>query len=162
MKNCKFCNKSFKPRKKTHVFCSRHCQSKWLAINHISGGKKQGVYLICPVCKKPFYIPQYRVSIAKYCSRNCLAKVHLAKYLPIYGFKKSGKPKRKYNLYTKTLDGRRIRTHRYVMEQHLARPLESWEHVHHIDGNTYNNQINNLVILTNSEHQKVEIEMRNN
>lgn len=38
----------------------------------------------------------------------------------------------------------RILEHRYVMAQHLGRPLEVYESVHHIDGNRQNNDISNL------------------
>jgi len=43
------------------------------------------------------------------------------------------------------------------MEQHLGRKLESWEHVHHIDGNHLNNNIENLEVLSNADHQRKEL-----
>ena len=46
--------------------------------------------------------------------------------------------------------------HRVIMEEHLGRKLESSEHIHHIDGNPQNNDINNLQIMTNSEHRQLE------
>lgn len=47
--------------------------------------------------------------------------------------------------------------HKLVMECFLGRELKSKEnneYVHHIDGNKFNNSINNLCLLTNKEHQK--------
>jgi len=34
--------------------------------------------------------------------------------------------------------------HRYVMQQHLGRPLEAYETVHHLDDDKHNNVIENL------------------
>lgn len=47
---------------------------------------------------------------------------------------------------------RAIRKHRLVMEQHLDRKLESWEIVHHKDGNSKNNNISNLELTSYSTH----------
>lgn len=42
--------------------------------------------------------------------------------------------------------------HRVIMESHLGRKLTRKEVVHHIDGNRHNNSIDNLELLTQSEH----------
>lgn len=68
---------------------------------------------------------------------------------------KSKKPKR---YKTIMVNGIQVREHRWIMEQHLGRKLEPWEHVHHIDGNHLNNLIDNLEVLSNSEHQRRELE----
>ena len=46
--------------------------------------------------------------------------------------------------------------HRIVMEKHLNRKLLSEEHIHHIDGNNQNNEVCNLIVVSNSEHRKIE------
>lgn len=54
-------------------------------------------------------------------------------------------------VFVMTEDGQRLQ-HRVVMEQYLGRKLAVEENIHHIDGNRANNNISNLIIMTNSEH----------
>jgi hypothetical protein len=42
--------------------------------------------------------------------------------------------------------------HREVMEEYLARSLESNEVVHHLDGDKLNNELSNLQLMTRSSH----------
>lgn len=121
---------------------------------------KNGENLICPVCKETYYVSAYRVKTAKYCSRSCLAKVHLPKYRDKHGFQKSNKLPHTYKVIT-TPTGKRMREHRWIMQEHLGRKLESWEHVHHINGDSLDNRLENLVVLTNSQHQLIEYYDRN-
>ena len=48
-----------------------------------------------------------------------------------------------------------VREHRYVMEQHIGRYLNSSEVIHHIDNNPINNDIANLRLMSRSEHRKL-------
>jgi hypothetical protein len=47
-----------------------------------------------------------------------------------------------------------ILDHRWVMSQHLGRPLAAGEVVHHKDGNRANNAFDNLELLTERTHKR--------
>jgi hypothetical protein len=48
-----------------------------------------------------------------------------------------------------------IKRARYVMEQHIGRCLNSNEIIHHINKNTLDDRIENLAVLSRSEHAKI-------
>lgn len=50
------------------------------------------------------------------------------------------------------VNGKKKLVHRYLMEQKIGRPLASNEYVHHINGNKFDNRIENLMIMNPKEH----------
>jgi len=50
--------------------------------------------------------------------------------------------------------------HRVIMENILGRKLKSDEHVHHIDKNTKNNNLDNLMVLNKDEHLDLHMRLR--
>jgi hypothetical protein len=52
------------------------------------------------------------------------------------------------------VDGKNHLEHRVVMARAIGRPLQRTEHVHHINGKKLDNRIENLEILTASEHTR--------
>jgi len=159
MITCKQCQNTFLIAKTRKTFCSHTCQAKWAitrANQFKTPKKKTGKILNCIVCNKEFYVRAYRANkeCTKYCSRSCLAKNHLSQFNAQHGFQKTHKPRHKYK--TIVIDGKQVREHRWIMEQYLGRKLEPWEHVHHINDDSSDNRIENLEVLSNSEHQKKE------
>lgn len=135
--SCSVCNKQFHRSPgniKGHViYCSRECRTKQVIHS-------------CLYCQKEFSVRQYRTDV-KYCSRSCLAKAFLPKFEE-FRFKPSGqstRPTRKY---------------RKIMEEHLGRKLTKDEHVHHIDGNPENNELSNLMVVSNAEHGRIHASIR--
>lgn len=47
----------------------------------------------------------------------------------------------------KTINGIKKTVHRHVMEEHLGRSLEHDEHVYHVNGDSRDNRIDNLIVI---------------
>ena len=70
------------------------------------------------------------------------------------GSKRIARSHNKYYVLIK-IAGKWIPEHRYVMEQKLGRKLLRSEMVHHIDEDSLNNAIDNLQLVTASEHHAI-------
>jgi hypothetical protein len=81
----------------------------------------------------------------KYCSSECywenLKKIHAPFATPAT-----------YKVVRE--NGKRIREHVWVVEKHLGRKLSKGEVVHHKNGNKHDNRIENLEVMSQSEHIK--------
>lgn len=54
-----------------------------------------------------------------------------------------------------TRDGKQVMEHRWLLEQYLGRKLLDSEVVHHINGRRRDNRIENLQIMSKSDHAKL-------
>lgn len=126
-------------------FCSTTCALKFRHRDKI-------ILSICPHCKKEFRKYPDGKAVRKYCSMNCYNKIRGVN-LPSYDY--PIKEKKRYKM--KKIKGTQMYLHRWVMEQYLGRKLTRKEVVHHINGDPHDNRIENLQLMTQSEHMKLEI-----
>lgn len=174
IKICIYCKKEFKVAKNrinTANYCSRKC------IHDDTTTIK-----ICEYCKKEFKIYNNREDTAKYCSKQCMNNnsrcYETCKFCnQQFEIINNQKGKRIYcstecynndsignpylsGPYYRCSDGnnQQLNYHRYLIQQHLGRKLLSNEHIHHIDGNKLNNTIDNLMIVSPSDHRKLHKE----
>ena len=155
IKNCDYCKKSFylKPSRSTKKnFCSMVCYGK---------DKRKRIKLFCVKCNKEFEtIPAEIRKGRMFCSKSCRAsatqngsdshrwkgekKINYQGYVLIY------KPKHPY-----CNKDRYIQEHRLIIEKHLGRYLHPFEVIHHKNRVKIDNRLENLEIITKSEHIKI-------
>jgi hypothetical protein len=138
----------------------------------------------CKICGKCLKLNNNRdITRKKFCSRKCLGKSWSQYGNPFlnkkhkYKSKKIMSKKKKdlikngwktvdwkkydipvhYNAYHGYILKGSKRLHRILAEQKIGRKLYPNEIVHHIDGDKLNNSIDNLQIMTNSEHTKLHL-----
>lgn len=133
---CRYCKKPFKVincQKGKRMYCSMEC---------LSNNSNQ-IIVKCKVCGKEVRTDGVRKDTFKYCSMECRKKDHIAEPRLYRG--------RQYYM-CRNGEGKEILYHRYIMEKHIGRKLLITEIVHHIDENTLNNSLDNLVIMSRKEH----------
>lgn len=166
------------------MFCSRKCSGEFVSKNN----PNVVPCAVCgkPVKKKPRELKKQKHVC---CSRECLGILRQTIYLgennPNYGNRGENNPIWRHDERISVYGYKLVRMpdhplcnvdgfvfeHRLIAEKYLlteensiyinGKPYLKREYsVHHIDGNKLNNSVDNLIVLTNSEHMKLHAKLR--
>jgi hypothetical protein len=168
-RNCKACSVVFRPRRADQEYCSKACWHAHIKATEVAcsicdkGFKKryaQQQYCsvackntamtkdkecLCANCGELFQRPHGKARA--YCSIACSAaarsKGMQAGASPLEP-RQDGKGLSTHGYVYVRVDGKKILQHRLVVEQMIGRKLESWERVHHKNGDRTDNRPENL------------------
>lgn len=144
----KFCNKDIFTVFNTLRYCAPGCNT--------TTGKRE---FTCTNCNKQFLrrTPRGIRSKRPFCTIHCYFIFNNG--LNHSGYKgKEFLDKKGYRVVS--ISGRRIKEHRWVMEQCIGRPLTPNEVVHHINHNKSDNRLENLKIMLPGEHTAMHAALR--
>lgn len=119
------------------------------------------VKCICDNCKNEFdtyKCYEKRNYKHRFCSKKCEAEFR--KLNNSFRSWKGGHLSKSTGYKYIRVNGKDIEEHRLVMMKHLGRELNSNEVVHHINGNKLDNRIENLQLISKSEHSSLHGAMR--
>ena len=153
--SCKHCGKKREVRDcvykyGTVKFCSQKC---------LSDSRNKKVIIKCIVCGKERKLKKaaFLKYNSKFCSRQCLGIAQRGEKNPLWtgGITKTGGYILLYAPNHPNAPHYRISRSRLVMEKSIGRYLDKSEIVHHVNRIKTDDRIENLKIVTNSEHRKI-------
>lgn len=167
-KRCETCGETFTRNPKysqtqwaTVRYCSRAC------IPHPRRKARPTEIKVCPVCGGEFgcrddQIPsQFERQV--HCSVDCGRRARFLRDQREHPTRLTSDRRYRLRFVSGRVDapsrtsqaGAWILEHRLVMEEHLGRPLAADEHVHHRNENGLDNRLENLEVLSQSEHMRL-------
>lgn len=154
-KTCEVCATSFyiSQSLSDQRFCSKQC--------HDDSQRKTRIDRVCEVCSKPFQLRPSTVATnaARFCGRRCMGIGAITRHaghdhngrpalVDFFGYVRVWQPE-----HPKASSGR-VLEHRLVMEKALGRYLTADEQVDHINRIKTDNRLENLQLLSASDHSK--------
>lgn len=144
---CKTCHKIFYVRpsdnrmksNQENFYCSRQCAGE---------AAKKYVMKTCLHCGKAFYASKQK---RKFCSQQC-ARIYRWEHYTPKQYKENGYIVSYINGYNAKGNAKQ---HRLIMEEAMGRKLGPDEVVHHKNGIKDDNRIENLEVITRSEHSSM-------
>ena len=141
---CLTCGKPFEVKNgdsriknKSVKFCSRECSAQ-----HSKVGEDKA----CPVCGKIFYTTR-----RKTCGVEC-GRVFRSSNWEHKAYKENGYIVEYQKGYNKKSN---VKQHRKIIEEKLGRRLLTSEVIHHINGDKTDNRLENLAVMSRSEHSSL-------
>lgn len=149
--NCLYCKKQIPPcthktcLRRGRKFCSPICHHRYVFL-------KPKAFRQCLHCKQQFNGGKNHWR-QKFCSTKCRYANMIGWNHPRY---KAARTLDKSGYIVISRNGKLLKEHRVIMEQHLGRALLPIEVVHHINHNRSDNRIENLMLVeSNSAHRKL-------
>jgi hypothetical protein len=144
---CPQCAKDFYPKGK-QKYCSWDC--------YIAAAP-DGDFVKCERCGEQVYRKpsQLKEGGPFYCSRKCLGESQRLTGPGSRFTRRDGYVYLYFPAHRSAGNNGQVLEHRWVMEQKIGRPLESWEHVHHLNGVRDDNRPENLELILSGEHARL-------
>ena len=131
---------------KAGPFCGRSCSNSYrFSGKELSQERREKMKGRIPWNVGKEHSPETKAKIA------AKAKLRTGEKNPNW---KGGRYLRQDGYYEIRVDGRYKMEHVYIMEQHIGRRLTRGEVVHHKNGNKTDNRLENLQVMTISEHMR--------